>query len=202
MTESMPAHKRGASLLVTCHPSPTNLCSRVARLVAEVLQANGADVMVDDLHEISFDPVLSRSEFAGYCEEQAPGDIAPLVDHLRSAEELIFILPLWMYDMPAILKGYFDRVWRPHVSFAFDGARIRPLLTGIKHLSVVVSHGRGKAECDLVGDGTRSFFAVSLPSVLPNLETNTRFDLYALDHPDASAIEDALDRIRRHFASR
>ena len=123
-------------------------------------------------------------------------------DQLRDRRTLfmIFVLPIWMYGMPAILKGYFDRVWRPHVSFELEDGRIRPLLTGIRHLTAIATHGRGKPECDLTGDGTRDFFAASLPSVLPNLESNVRFDIYALDAPDETAIEDELDRIRRHFA--
>jgi putative NADPH-quinone reductase len=180
-----------------------NLCARVADLVTATLSENEADFFVDDLHRLAFDPVLSQRELAGYYEKSLPADLSVLVEHLRSAEELIFILPVWMYGMPAILKGYFDRVWRPYVSFEFDDdRRIRPLLLGVKHLTVIVSHGRGEAECDMVGDGTRAFFSTSLPSVLPKLETNTRFDLYALDTPDGSAIDRELDKIRRHFSQK
>jgi putative NADPH-quinone reductase len=172
-------------------------------LVADTLKAEHARVIVEDLHQLGFDPVVSGPELADYYREDCiPSDIAVLVEQLRSAEELIFVLPIWMYGMPAILKGYFDRVWRPYVSFEFDGDRIRPLLVGVRHLTVIASHGRGEAECDLVGDGTRAYFSTSLPSVLPGLETNTRFDLYGLDAANAGSIARELENIRQHFAAK
>lgn len=200
MTTARRNCKDGTSLLITCHPSRTSLCARVADLVEETLKAANASVIVEDLNALGFDPVLSQTELAEYYRpECTPPDVATLAEHLRAAEELIFVSPVWMYGLPAILKGYFDRVWRPSVSFEFDGERIRPLLTGIRHMTVIASHGRGKAECDLVGDGTLGYFATSIPSVLPGLETNTRFDLYGLDTADTGAIAHELENIRRHF---
>ena len=201
MRETTRVRHDATRLLITCHPSPTNLCARIGELVTDTLNANHARLIVDDLHRLGFDPVVSQTELANYYREDCiPSDIAVLVEHLRAAEELIFVLPIWMYGMPAILKGYFDRVWRPHVSFEFDGDRIRPLLVGVRHLTMIASHGRGKAECDLVGDATQAFFSTSLPSVLPELETNTKFDLYGLDAADAGGIERELENIRQHFA--
>jgi putative NADPH-quinone reductase len=136
---------------------------------------------------------------AEYYDDKVPADIEALVEHLRAAEELVFVLPVWMYGMPALLKGYFDKVWRPHVSFRFDDGAIRPLLPGIRHLTVVVCHGQTEELCAAVGDGTRQFFSTSLPSILPGLETNTRFDLYGLDAADAGYIGQQLHGMRRHF---
>jgi NAD(P)H dehydrogenase (quinone) len=188
------------TLIVTCHPSPTSLCAHIAARVEHALGPRRARVIVDDLHAQGFNPVISMQEMADYYDDKVPADIAGLVAHLRSADELIFVLPVWMYSLPALLKGYFDRVWRPHVSFEIDGGAIRPLLPGIRHLTAVVCHGAPEAVCDQVGDGTRLFFATSLPSVLPGLQTNTRFDLYGLDTAGDDNIRRELDRILRHFA--
>jgi putative NADPH-quinone reductase len=188
------------TLLVTCHPSPASLCAHIAALVEEELRPRRTRVIVDDLHALGFNPLIGPQEMAEYYDDKVPADIAALVEHLRAVEELVFVLPVWMYGLPALLKGYFDRVWRPHVSFAIDGGAIRPLLPGIGHLTAIVCHGATEAVCDEVGDGTRLFFATSLPSALPGLQTNTRFDLYGLDSAGADAIRRELDRITRHFA--
>lgn len=191
----------GTHLLVASHPSPASLCARIAALAAGTLAARGRPVAVDDLYRIGFNPAVSEDELRTYLDARVPEDIAGLVDNLRAAEHLIFVLPLWMYGVPALLKGYFDRVWRPHVTFEIDGDRIRPLLTNVRRLTAIVTHGMRKEASERSGDGSRLLFSKSLPSVLPNLEHNTRFDLYGLDTASADDIKRDLDRIEQHFAS-
>jgi putative NADPH-quinone reductase len=189
----------GNHLLITCHPSRNSLCARIAQLVTETLKSRQIEVIVDDLTAQGFCGVISSQELSVYLENVLPSDIAVLVEHLRAAEELTFIFPVWMYGMPALLKGYFDRVWRPYVSFTLEEASIRPLLWNIKHLTVVATHGMNKNLCDRVGDTSQMFFARSLPSVLPNLLSNTRLDLYGMDIADECTISYELERIRMNF---
>jgi NAD(P)H-dependent FMN reductase len=61
------------------------------------------------------------------------------VERLRQAEGVIFVFPTWWYGMPAILKGYLDRVWLPGVAFEFGPQAIRPLLTNMRLLGVVTT---------------------------------------------------------------
>lgn len=189
---------RGASLIVTCHPSRDSLCGRIARTAERALRDGGETVIVDDLCHGGFNPILSPEEFKAFYEKHIPDDLETLVAHLRQATYVIFVLPIWMYDMPALLKGYFDRVWRPHVAYRMDGDRIEPLLTNIKRLLVIATHGRDEAETMAAGDATSQFFSVSLPTLLPDLESNERFDFFALDAPDASVIEEKLNGLREH----
>ncbi len=49
--------------------------------------------------------------------EPTPDGLAVYVDALQRADALVFCFPTWWLGMPAILKGYFDRVWRPGVAF-------------------------------------------------------------------------------------
>ena len=66
-----------------------------------------------------------------------------LVRQLRQADGIIFCFPHWWFSMPAMLKGYFDRVWAPGTAFAHDfGWRThQPLLTNIKLFGVVTTYG-------------------------------------------------------------
>jgi NAD(P)H dehydrogenase (quinone) len=156
-------------------------------------------VVVDNLARIDFNPVISSSELQDYYEDQIPTDVQMLVAHLRQAHRVTFVLPIWMYDMPAVLKGYFERVWRPYVAYGMDGDRISPLLINIKRMVVIATHGRSGTETLKVGDATRQFFDVSLPVLLPNLQSNVRFDLYSLDAPNPASIERDLALIRAHY---
>jgi len=188
-----------SSLMVICHPNPNSLCGRIADRAAVTLSGRGSKVVVHDLYRMNFNPLLSEEEFATYHTERIPQDIISLVAGLRAACELIFILPIWMFDMPAVLKGYFDRIWRPSVAFDFDGTELRPLLFGIERLTVVVTHGRSEVETSDTGDGSRVFFRSSLPTLLPKLKANTRFDFYAFDKPDDDAIERQISCIFEHL---
>lgn len=188
-------------LIVTCHPSEQSLCGQVARMMTQTLQDQGRAVLCDDLNQARFNPVISPAEYASFFRDDIPADLTDLAEHLRQAERVIFILPVWMYDMPALLKGYFERVWRPGIAYRIEGDQISPLLTHIREMVVIVTHGRNEEETDACGDATRTFFAVSLPTLLPNLQNNIRFDFYALDTPDKSAIADQLEAIRKHLTN-
>ena len=65
------------------------------------------------------------------------------VERLQWAEGLILVFPTWWYGMPAILKGYFDRVWVPGVAFELDpaGRALRPRLDHIRVMAVVTTYG-------------------------------------------------------------
>lgn len=186
------------SLIVTCHPSPESRCAEITRRIAELLRSGGRTVIIDDLAATDFDPVLSLAELKRYYDDAIPADLAELVAHLKQATDLYYILPLWMFDMPALLKGYFERVFRPHVAFRFVGNDIIPMLGHVRHLTVVVTHGRNMEETARSSDGTQEFFKRSLPSLLPNLETNTRFDFYDLDGTAESAHDAVRDALWRH----
>jgi NAD(P)H dehydrogenase (quinone) len=186
-------------LIVTCHPSTSSLCASILQVVAR--SSRSGRVVIDDLANISFNPIISSDELRRYYLDQIPDDVRKLAAHLREAHRVIFILPIWMYDMPALLKGYFERVWRPHVAYRLDGDRISPLLSNIKRLVVIVTHGRNEEETIKAGDATRQFFEVSLPTLLPNLQSNARFDFYSLDAADATSIENGLEAVRQYLAS-
>ena len=187
-------------LIVGCHPSPESRCTRLLRHIEAELTAVGSAVIVDDLAALNFDPVLSHEGLQDYYRGAIPADMASLVRHLQWASDLVFVLPLWMFDMPAMLKGYFEKVFRPQVAFEFRENVLVPLLYNVRRMTVVVTHGRSAAETTATGDASREFFAKSLPSLLPRLETNARFDLYGLDAPDTGAHEKVVDDLRRHLA--
>ena len=105
-------------LIVTAHPLQDGLCSFFSEKVAQKLQKMGHDVKIDNLYAEKFDPALSRSERISYYDE--PYDISKMEDQvarLKEAEGLVLLYPTWWFGFPAVLKGWFDRVWGPGVAF-------------------------------------------------------------------------------------
>lgn len=134
-------------LLVFCHPDPGSFTAAIKdALVAEAEQA-GASVSVIDLYANGFDPMLSRPEWQRY--EQVPMNRAGVEDHLsllEGADTLLFVYPTWWYGLPALLKGWLDRVLLPGSAFILpaDGGDIRPGLTNIRRLGVFTTCGASR----------------------------------------------------------
>ena len=131
-------------LLVLAHPLSESFAAAIARTARDTLEGGGHTVDVLDLYRENFDPRLTASERAGYFDvPYDTSDVAKLVARLKAAEGLIFVFPQWWFDFPAILKGFFDRVFAPGVAFTHDtsGGRILPQLENIKLLWVLTTTG-------------------------------------------------------------
>jgi putative NADPH-quinone reductase len=79
--------------------------------------------------------------------------VAEHLDALRWCEGLLFVYPTWWYGLPAILKGWLDRVWVPHATFAMpEGHKpIGRVLTNIRLLGAVTTLGSPRWWWWLVG---------------------------------------------------
>ena len=118
------------ALVVLAHPLSESLCAHLAHEAIDALRARGATVDVLDLYAEAFQPELTEAERRLHYKTPEPGpDIVALQQRLAAADMLVLVFPTWWFSMPAILKGWFDRVWAP--KFAFEhGTPLRPLLTG------------------------------------------------------------------------
>jgi putative NADPH-quinone reductase len=133
------------ALVIYCHPRRGSFTEAVRDVVLDRLAAAGAEIRLRDLYAEGFDPVLSAPEHAGYEDESANrAPVAGHVDDLRWCDTLIFVYPTWWYGLPAMIKGWLDRVMLPGVAFLMPDAKnadIRPGLTQITRLGVFTTCG-------------------------------------------------------------
>ena len=131
-------------LVVYCHPVETSFASAMHQEVLRNLRAAGHEVDDCDLYAEGFNPVMSREERLGY--HDVPANRVPLqpyIERLERAEAIVFCFPTWCFGLPAMLKGWFDRLLMPGVAFDIsDPANVRPMLRNIKRISAVVTYGR------------------------------------------------------------
>jgi putative NADPH-quinone reductase len=139
------------------HPLEASFHAGIRRTVHTALEEAGHEVDLVDLYAEGFDPVLSADERARYHDEAAnTAGIAGYVDRLRRAEALVVQFPTWSFGPPAILKGFFDRIFVPGVAFDIsEPAKVRPLLGHIRGLVGVVTYGRPRLHARWVGDPPR-----------------------------------------------
>jgi putative NADPH-quinone reductase len=144
-------------LLLFCHPVEDSYHAALHRTARGALERAGHQVDDCDLYAEDFCPVLSRAERIGYhdtARNRLP--VQGYVDRLLAAEALVLCFPVWSFGPPAMLKGFFDRVFLPGVSFHLgEDGRVRPGLRHIKKLAAITSYGRRRLEAWLVGDPPR-----------------------------------------------
>jgi NAD(P)H dehydrogenase (quinone) len=131
-------------LVIYAHPLPDSFAAALHRSVVAALQRRGHEVDDCDLYAEGFDPVLTPAERRVYNTDSPDiGAITTHVARLQAAEALVLCFPTWWYGMPAILKGYFDRVWVPGVAMRLPegGGAIQPALTNIRQFWVVTTLG-------------------------------------------------------------
>lgn len=144
-------------LVLFAHPVETSFNAALHSAIVDALKSAGHEVDDCDLYAENFDPRLSREERLGY-HEVGP-NIEPVkchVERLRAANALVLSFPVWNFGYPAILKGYFDRVFLPGVSFdLLDSGGVRPRLTHIAKLAAVCTYGGSRLRAMLAGDPPR-----------------------------------------------
>jgi NAD(P)H dehydrogenase (quinone) len=131
-------------LVIYCHPNPQSFAAAAHQAVLEALAAGGHQVTDVDLYAEKFDPVMSRQERLDYHNTARNERLVKRYDdQLVGTEALVLVYPAWWYGMPAMLKGYFDRVWLPGVAFDVlpDGTVSTDRLQNIKRIIVVTTYG-------------------------------------------------------------
>ena len=147
------------TLVVYCHPDPASFCAALRDTVVRAQAAAGHEVRVLDLYAIGFDPVMSLEERRGYHDEAV--NVAPVethVEHIRWAESLIFVYPTWWYGLPAMLKGWLDRVFVPGVAFLMpqaEGETVRPNMRRVRKVAAISTCGASWWLTRLVGNPGR-----------------------------------------------
>jgi putative NADPH-quinone reductase len=144
-------------LVLFAHPDPASFDAALHRHVVGVLRGNGHEVDDCDLYAEGFDPVLSLEERRKYNDEGAAHpEVEAHIARLRAAQGLAFVYPAWFYGMPAILKGYLDRVWLPGIAFTMVDGKPRSQLHHIVRFAAVTTYGAPRTINEsLVGDPNR-----------------------------------------------
>lgn len=143
-------------LVLYAHPVETSFNAELHRLIVQRLMAAGHDVDDCDLYAEDFDPRLTRAERLGYHEARSDDDaMASYVRRLRRAEGLVLCFPVWNYGYPAMLKGFFDRVFLPGVSFRLVDGKVVPMLHNIRKVVAVATYGGSRLRAMLMGDPPR-----------------------------------------------
>jgi NAD(P)H dehydrogenase (quinone) len=144
-------------LVLYANPSEKSFGAVLHGRTVGTLRSRGHDVDDCDLYAEDFDPVMSRQERDDYHNTSVnAAGVAQFAKRVVAAEALVLVYPVWNEGFPAILKGFFDRVFIPGVSFKIgsDGA-VMPNLGKLQKLAAVCTYGAGRLSTILLGDPPR-----------------------------------------------
>lgn len=192
-------------LVVHAHPLEQSLTRHFSDGARTTLEASGHQVDFVDLYQDGFDPRLTAQERANHYKPLPPtADIAPLVEKLRAAEAVVLVFPTWWFGMPAIMKGFIDRVFAPDVAWAHgeNFGPIKPLLTGLRHAVVITTLGTPWWVDWLAM--RRPLRRMLKTAVFGACAPSARFDylaFYASENPGQLRVEAFTDRIASRLAA-
>lgn len=188
-------------LVLYAHPVETSFGAAVHAKVVETLRKAGHEVDDLDLNAEGFSPVLTREERLNYHDTAI--NRAPVEDYVRRvlwAEALVISTPIWNFGFPAILKGFFDRVFLPGVSFEMRGETLVPCLHNIKKLAAVVTYGGTRWRALLVGDPPRKIVKRVLRATIHPLGSVTYLAQYDMNHTRPKSRDAFLTKIETTFS--
>jgi NAD(P)H dehydrogenase (quinone) len=188
-------------LVVYAHPLETSYLSAVHARVVETLQERGCEVDDLDLYKERFDPVLSFEQMRSYVDVRKNArQVGAYVERLRTADALVLVFPVWFDGLPAIMQGYFQRVFLPGVAVLIDeNGLFHPNLANLKRPAAVCSYGENRADVTKKRDPARRFVRDNIGALI---EPNGRFEylaIYGMDYSTPAERAAFLRRVTRAF---
>jgi NAD(P)H dehydrogenase (quinone) len=127
-------------LVIVAHPVEGSFTMALARAYTAQLERLGHGQLTYDLYRMGFNPVLTAEELTRTTGGQVVSpDIHQAQDDVRDADVLTLIYPLWWLSMPAMMKGYVDRVFARGFAYESRDGVVRGLLSGKKSILITVS---------------------------------------------------------------
>jgi NAD(P)H dehydrogenase (quinone) len=120
------------NLIVYAHPDTASFNHAIMDAYVLELKASGHKVRIRDLYALGFDPVITLSDYEMIDSGDPPEDIKAEQEHISWAGVVSFICPIFWAGMPAVLKGYVDKVFSLGFAYSFQGDRPKGLLRGKK----------------------------------------------------------------------
>jgi NAD(P)H dehydrogenase (quinone) len=187
-------------LVVYANPEPASFGAAVRDTVVRAGRDAGHRVTVLDLYAEDFQPCLTADEHRRYL-DVADDHPDPVVRRhmslVRTAECLVFVYPTWWSGLPAIAKGWLERVLLPGVAFVLDPRtnRVEPALGSVTRLVGITTLGGPRWESVVLGNAGRRTITRSVRAVAGRRCRTRWLAMHRLDDAPAPARAAFLERV-------
>lgn len=117
-------------LVVFAHPNPESFGKAIKEVIIKASEKRAFNTRVKDLYDEKFNPVLAASDFEAFRKGEIPSDIKKEQELVTWADIITFVYPVWWAGLPAILKGYIDRVFSYGFAYEARNGAMAGLLGG------------------------------------------------------------------------
>lgn len=170
-------------LIIYTHPRKNSFNHAILDAVTESCRQQGDEVIVRDLYGIGFQPALGSSEMLGGVGE----DVVREQAYVSWADHVVFIYPLWWTGLPAMLKGYIERVFSYGFAYKYNNGVQTGLMTGKK---ATLIHTQNKSREEYEANGVENALRLTIDE---GILAYCGFDVtchYVFDSIPASTEED------------
>ena len=193
-------------LVVFCHPDPESFGAAIYRTACEALRSAGHELRCIDLYAEGFNPVFTLEEKRSYLGDTARNiaGVASHVEALKWAEGWVAVYPSWFYGLPAMFKGWLERVWLPGVAFTVAKAKQRRIggeLSNIRLFIGITTSGSPWWWLKLIGDPGRSLLMKGLRPLYARHCQRHWLQLCNMNHVTADERDDFLQRVYRELSA-
>jgi len=186
-------------LIIYAHPNADSLNSQLKDTLIDHLQNNHHEVVLRDLYALKFDPALSLQDMEGQRKGVVAEDVKQEQGFITWADCITFIHPIWWTGLPALMKGYIDRVFSYGFAYRYDAGVQKGMLSG-KQTVIINTQGKSKAEYESIGmDKALLLTSDKGIYIYCGLEIKQHFFFDAADRAAPERIEEWKTKIRSLF---
>ena len=136
------------TLIIYNHPHEGSYCSAIREAVKAGLHKGEHECKIIDLDKDCFDPVMREKDLkafaqAGRIGEEGLDGVDPIVlrymKKMRWAEHIVMIFPIWWMTMPAMMKGFVDKVIFPGIVYKMENGELVSMLSGLKQVTIITT---------------------------------------------------------------
>lgn len=205
-------------LMVTAHPlGDASFSGALANAAQSGLEKAGHSVERINLYSAGpgrsrFQPCLTAAERETYMTiyPKPSQDVQEMVEQLQGADALVFVYPTWWFNVPAILKGFFDRTLLPGVAFKLphlepenkmnpSSTGLEPNLQNIKKIACVSTYGSTRLITFAAGDNGRNMITRGVLPLLSPTCTVLWMSLHDMDNQTESNRKAFLQQVETRF---
>jgi putative NADPH-quinone reductase len=152
-------------LYVYCHPLDDSFHAAIRKEALAGLKEAGHAIDLLDLYAEGFDPVLTAERRRDYHDPvRNRANNQAYADRLMAANALLVQFPTWSFGPPAMLKGWFDRMFGPGIALDLsDPAQAKPMLLHIERITGISTYGRPRWQAIAMADPPRKIIKRYLP---------------------------------------
>ncbi len=177
-------------LIIYAHPNESSLNNHLLKNVIDSLQKEQQEIQIRDLYKIQFNPVLSFADMEWQRMGKVDATVQREQEYISWADHIVFIYPIWWTGMPAIMKGYIDRVFSYGFTYRYDQGVQKGLLTG-KMATIINTQGKSKTEYEGIGmDKALSLTSDKGVFTYCGLEINQHFFFDRADKVSSSVVDE------------